>query len=238
MEGNARRLPCLPSAVSTTFVKLLKQSVSTRGCRIVLAPIDSRAFVYYSDTMSKEDDMDKRIGARIRTERESRGWSLSGLAEKASVSRAMIYKVERGESSPTANLLGKLSGAFGLSMSTLMARAEIKQGRLLRKAEQPVRTDPETGYVRRHISPRSDLPFDIVHVTLPAGKEVPMPASAYAFLRQLVWVLSGELVFVEGQSRHEMKEGDCLALGPPADCVFRNEADQDCSYAVAVLSVS
>ncbi|WP_262525731.1 XRE family transcriptional regulator [Agrobacterium tumefaciens] len=182
--------------------------------------------------------MDQRIGARIRTERESRGWSLSDLAEKASVSRAMVYKVERGESSPTANMLGKLSGAFGLSMSTLMARAEIQQGRLLRKADQPTWTDPETGYLRRHVSPRSDMPLDLVNVTLPAGKDVPMPASAYAFLRQLVWVLSGELVFIEGQTRHEMKEGDCLELGPPTDCLFKNESGHDCVYAVAALTVS
>jgi transcriptional regulator with XRE-family HTH domain len=188
--------------------------------------------------MEKDADIDIRIGARIRTERENRGWSLTELAERASVSRAMIFKVERGDSSPTANLLGKLSGAFGLSMSTLMARAETRQGRLLRKVDQPVWTDPETGYVRRHVSPRSDMPIDLVRITLPAGKQVPMPASAYAFLRQLVWVLEGELVFIEGQMRHEMKEGDCLELGPPMDCVFKNESNRECSYAVAVLIVS
>jgi transcriptional regulator with XRE-family HTH domain len=186
--------------------------------------------------MKKYEDIDSRIGARIRVERENRGWSLSELAERASVSRAMIHKVEKGNSSPTANLLGKLSGAFGLSMSTLMARAEIGQGRLLRKADQPIWTDPETGYLRRHVSPRSDLPLDLVHITLPAGKEVPMPASAYAFLRQLVWVLQGELVFIEGQVRHEMLAGDCLELGPPTDCIFKNESGANCVYMVAVLS--
>lgn len=185
--------------------------------------------------MGKNDDLDHRIGARIRVERESRGWSLSELAERASVSRAMIHKVERGGSSPTANLLGKLSGAFGLSMSTLMARAEIAQGSLLRKAAQPVWTDPATGYLRRHVSPRSDMPLDLVEITLPAGTEVPMPASAFAFLRQMVWVLQGALTFVEGRVRHEMRAGDCLALGPPADCIFRNEGDAACTYLVAVL---
>lgn len=181
------------------------------------------------------DDIDARIAARIRAERESRGWSLTQLAERAAVSRAMIHKVERGDSSPTANLLGKLSGAFGLSMSTLMARAEMRQGRLLRKKDQPVWVDPETGYIRRHVSPRSDMPLDLVYVTLPPGSEVPMPASAYAFLRQLIWVLEGELIFIEGIIRHGMQTGDCLELGPPMDCIFKNEGKSDCKYAVILI---
>jgi transcriptional regulator with XRE-family HTH domain len=74
------------------------------------------------------DTMNQRISARIRIERESRGWSLSELAERASVSRAMIHKIERGDSSPTATLLARLSGAFGISMSTLIARAEMQEG--------------------------------------------------------------------------------------------------------------
>ncbi|WP_432240089.1 helix-turn-helix domain-containing protein [Herbaspirillum robiniae] len=184
------------------------------------------------------NELDQRIGARIRLERETRGWSLTELAERSSVSRAMIFKIERGESSPTANLLAKLSGAFGLSMSALMARAELGQGRLLRKAEQPLWTDPDSGYLRRHVSPRSDLPLDLVQVVLPAHTEVPMPAAAYAFMRQLIWVLEGELVFVEGELRHEMREGDCLELGPPMNCIFKNESGVDCKYAVVVLSLS
>ncbi len=62
-----------------------------------------------------------------------------------------------------------------------------------------------------------------------------MPASAYAFIRQLIWVLDGDLIFVEGKVRHELHAGDCLHLGPPADCVFRNEGARPCTYAVAVL---
>lgn len=182
-------------------------------------------------------DLDERIGARIRLEREARGWSLTELAARAAVSRAMVYKVERGDSSPTANLLAKLSGAFGLSMSTLMARAEIAQGRLLRRADQPTWVDPATGYVRRHVSPRSDMPLDLVQVMLPPRTQVPMPAASYAFLRELVWVVEGELVLMEGQVRHRMQAGDCLELGPPADCRFLNETDQPCTYLVAALSM-
>ncbi|CAI0761801.1 MULTISPECIES: helix-turn-helix domain-containing protein [Serratia] len=185
---------------------------------------------------NKLDNLNQRIGARIRIEREARHWSLSDLAERAGVSRAMVHKIERGDSSPTAMLLGRLSGAFGLSMSKLIARAETQEGRLMRQQDQPVWVDPDSGYIRRHVSPQSDMPLDLVRIELPAGAEIPMPASAYAFMRQLLWVLSGSLVFQEGETRHEMAEGDCLELGPPTDCVFKNESAETCIYLVVVMN--
>lgn len=184
------------------------------------------------------DNINQRISARIRIERESRGWSLSELAERAGVSRAMIHKIERGESSPTATLLARLSGALGISMSTLIARAEMPQGRLLRFSDQPVWRDPQSHYLRRHISPRSDLPIDLVQVELPAGSDIPMPAASYALARQLIWLQEGELTFIEGETRHEMKAGDCLELGPPNDCRFINESTAPCRYLVVRLNHS
>lgn len=184
---------------------------------------------------TKLDGLNQRIGARVHIERESRGWSLTDLAARSGVSRAMVHKLERGDCSPTATLLARLSGAFDLSMSQLIARAEMQEGRLLRKADQPVWIDPQSGYVRRHVSPPSDMPLDLVHIELPAGAEVAMPMAAYVSRRQLIWALSGSLVFIEGETRHDMNEGDCLELGPPADCVFKNETASSCTYAVAVL---
>ena len=188
--------------------------------------------------MAQGDTIDGRIGARIRAEREGRGWSLTDLAGRAGVSRAMIHKVERGASSPTAQLLGKLSGAFGLTMSTLIARAEVESGRLLRRQDQPEWTDPETGYLRRHVTPASGLPLDLVQVTLPARQSVPMPAASYVFIRQVIWVLDGALVFEEGAVRHRMGAGDCLELGPPNDCRFINETNESCVYLVVRLNQS
>ena len=181
------------------------------------------------------DSIDQRIGARIRGEREGRGWSLTDLAGKSGVSRAMIHKIERGESSPTASLLAKLAGAFGMSMSALLALAELEEGRLLRAADQPLWVDPQSGYVRRHVSPKSAAPLNLVEIDLPPAAEIPMPASAYLQTRQLIWVLAGDLVFIEGGERHELGAGDCLELGPPSDCVFKNESKRMCRYAVVVF---
>ncbi|MGK0737313.1 helix-turn-helix domain-containing protein [Yokenella regensburgei] len=183
-----------------------------------------------------EDNLNQRISARIRIERESRSWSLSELAERAGVSRAMVHKIERGESSPTAMMLGRLSGAFGISMSTLIARAEMQEGKLLRRENQPVWRDPQTHYLRRHVSPRSDLPIDLVQIELPAGSDIPMPASSYALARQLIWLQEGKLLFIEGDTHHQMQAGDCLELGPPNDCRFVNETDEPCVYLVVRLN--
>ncbi|OCP19021.1 MULTISPECIES: XRE family transcriptional regulator [unclassified Ensifer] len=184
---------------------------------------------------TKVYSLDQRISDRIRLEREIRGWSLTELAERSGVSRTMIHKIERADSSPTATLLARLSGAFGLTMSTLIARAEMSQGRLSRRQDQSEWRDPQTGYLRRHVSPMSDLPLELVEIELPGGANVPIPASAYALHRRWIWVKQGILTFVEGSETHTLGEGDCLELGAPQDCVFRNVGSETCIYAVILL---
>lgn len=183
-------------------------------------------------------DLDGRLGARIRAEREARDWSLTDLAQRSGVSRAMISRVERGEASPTASLLGRLSGAFGLTLSALLVRTESsRSGRLLKAGDQLLWTDPATGYVRRQIAPApgSDLPLDVVKVDLPPGASVTFPAAAFAFIRQLVWILEGCLIFVEDEVVHSLKPGDCLEVARAADCTFRNDHSAPCAYLVIVL---
>ena len=70
---------------------------------------------------------------------------------------------------------------------------------------------------------------------LPAGASVSFPASSYGFTRHVVWLLDGKLTFIEGDVAHEMEEGDSLEVGPPADCTYRNESTEPCTYAVMVL---
>jgi transcriptional regulator with XRE-family HTH domain len=178
-----------------------------------------------------------RLASRIRSERESRGWSVADLAQRSSVSRAMIAKIEKGQSSPTAMLLGRLSGALGVTMSALLARAEAGEfARLNRQAEQAVWRDPGSGYLRRQVFPvpGSSVPVDLIEVELPVGAVVAFPASSYAFIRQLIWVLAGELIFFEGEAAHHLRRGDGLELGPPCDCRFENRSRAVCRYAVVI----
>jgi transcriptional regulator with XRE-family HTH domain len=180
------------------------------------------------------DDSSAKLARRIRLEREARGWSLAELAEASGVSKASISKIEREEVSPTAVILVRLATAFDLTLAGLLLRAEGEAGRLSRAADQAFWQDPDTGYVRRQIYNRPDHPVEIVQVELPAGRQVEFPASAYAHIRQAVWVTSGELVIHEGGGRHVLSPGDCLGFGPPGPVVMANQGHRPCSYVVVL----
>jgi transcriptional regulator with XRE-family HTH domain len=186
-----------------------------------------------------EDSLEAQIAARTRTEREGRGWSLEELAQRSGVSRAMISKVERGESSPTAALLGRLSAAFGLTLSQLLARAEQGQGGSLlhRRRDQQSWRDPETGFERRSLTPPgSPTLLELVWGELPPDAAISYPASAFSFIEdQQIVVLSGRLRFIQGGIAQDLGAGDCCRLGQPADCRFENPGNTPCRYLVAVL---
>jgi transcriptional regulator with XRE-family HTH domain len=181
-----------------------------------------------------EDRQARAIAERVRLERETRGWSLAELAARSGVSKAMISKVERCEASPTATVLGRLSGAFGLPLSVLLALAEREGDRLARCDEQPLWTDPDTGYTRRTLSPANGGQLELLEVVLPPGVRVPYPASAFSFQHQQIYVLEGRLDFIEGTRSHQLSTGDCLQLGAPSDCVFVNASEQAIRYLVAL----
>jgi transcriptional regulator with XRE-family HTH domain len=179
------------------------------------------------------DNPGSRIAARLRLERDGRGWSLADLAERSGVSKAMISKIEREEVSPTAVILVRLAGAFDLTLAGLLLRAESR-GRLTRAVEQSVWRDPKTGYLRKQVFARPDHPLEIIEVELPAGQQVTLPASSYAHIRQTVWVRSGDLVITEAGERHLLAAGDCLGFGPPSEVIFANETALPCSYVVVL----
>lgn len=185
------------------------------------------------------DPLVGQIAARVRTERERRRWTLAQLADASGVSQAMISRIERGESSPTAVVLGKLSAAFQLSVASLLALAEGTQDvadettGVRRRADTAEWRDPDTGYRRRQIT-GPHFPTEIAEIRLPPGARVPYPAAAFAFVRQVVWVLDGRLTFHEADAVHELDEGDTIELREPTSRVFANTTDAECRYAVVL----
>jgi transcriptional regulator with XRE-family HTH domain len=182
----------------------------------------------------RADELTASLATTISSARLGRRWSVNALAQASGVSRAMIARIERGDVQPTAALLGRLSGALGMTLSELVVNAEGAVDRLVRSQEQPVWRDPETGYLRKAVSPAASMMLQLVEVELPPRARVKMPRESYLFIDQQIWVLEGHLRFVEGEQTHDLHVGDCLQLGEPQACTFENPTRLTCRYLVAL----
>ena len=95
------------------------------------------------------------------------------LARRSSISRATLSRLENAEVSPTASVLGRLCAAYGMTMSRLMQMVEVDFAPLLRRAAQPVWTDPETGFRRRSVSPPArSLAAEVLECELEPGTRI------------------------------------------------------------------
>lgn len=108
--------------------------------------------------------------------------TLDRLGALSGVSRAMISKIERGASVPTATVLGKLAAALQVSLSQLLGGFHARQPRLHGRERQAVYHDPASGFERRSLSPLfEDGAVDLAFNVLPQGKSVEFPRTMRAW---------------------------------------------------------
>ncbi|MFE1598394.1 helix-turn-helix domain-containing protein [Methylobacterium sp. ID0610] len=183
-------------------------------------------------------DFDARLAARLRALRHARSLTLDGLAQHSGVSRSMISLVERGESSPTASILERLSAGLGVSLAALFSSEEREDASpLSRRADQRCWRDPGTGYQRRNLSPPGFAsPLDLVEVELPPGATVAYDSTRVPPLEQQVWVLDGTVVVTLGAEVHRLAAGDCLAMRVDRPVAFHNPAGHPARTLVAVAT--
>jgi len=177
-----------------------------------------------------------RISRRVRALRAELGMTLDSLAARSSVSRSMLSLVERGESSPTAVVLEKIATGLNVPLATLFEDSSLTPSPVVRRDERPSWRDPESGYVRRNISPPSFAsPIQIVDVVLPAGARVAYETGARdARIHQQIWVLDGSIEVTVGDVAHPLAEDDCLAMQLDAPITFRNRSRKPARYAVVL----
>lgn len=157
------------------------------------------------------NQFESRLLRRLASLREQRALSLEQLATQSGISRATLSRLERGETSPTADMLGKLCAVYGMPMSRLIAEVEQAPVQLLRRAEQAEWQDPATGFVRRMVSPPArGFAAELVEARLPPGAAIGYDRPPVAGMEQHLWLLSGALDYTLDGSTHRLQPGDCL----------------------------
>jgi transcriptional regulator with XRE-family HTH domain len=183
-------------------------------------------------------DATLNIGPRVRALREGMDLSLRELAERSGVSAPMLSQVERGETSPTLAIAGRIAAGLELTLSQLLrldeggsvsvVRAgEVRSGGGRRGHRFDVLTPPLPG-LRAELSRHVLAPGA---VTGGAG-DPPMhePGS-----REVAHVQSGTLTLVIDGERHELAAGDTVTFDADLTHHFENPGPDEASF-LAVVS--
>ena len=186
-------------------------------------------------------DINARIARRVRELRDALGFSLDALAERSGVSRSNISLIERGQSSPTAVVLDRLASGLGVTVASLFEDSRARAAEpspLARVADQPLWTDPASGYVRRNVSPPARSAIQLVDVVFPAGQRVAYDTAAREVdVHQQVWMIDGTMELTVGDVLWRLHPGDCLAMRLDRPIVYRNPTRRAARYLVALTTL-
>jgi transcriptional regulator with XRE-family HTH domain len=191
--------------------------------------------------MDATDDINQRISNQVRRLRAAAGLSLDALATKTGVSRSMLSLIERAECSPTAVILERLAVGLNVTLATLFEVAiesEVASEPIQRRACQSEWRDPETGYVRRNLSPTNvHQPMQLVEIEFPAKARVVFESHGreVAIFHQF-FMLEGTIEITYENHCYRLNAGDCLALKIEGVNVFENPTRKPARYLVASVT--
>lgn len=186
------------------------------------------------------EDINIRIAQQVREIRLARGYTLDILASRCQVSRSAISLIERGEASPTAVVLEKLANGLGVPLTQLFDSPQNTQSPqpMVRRTQQAEWKDPETGYIRRQVSPPNwESPFQIVEIEFPAQSRVTYETSTNSkVVLQQIWVIEGQIDIQLGENFYALQEGDCLAMQLDQPIIYSNPSSKAARYILVVCN--
>ncbi len=188
------------------------------------------------DTAVTDRSFDQRMAGRLKAIRKERGWSLDELSARCGISRATLSRLENAEVSPTASVLGKLCASYGLTVSRLMAEVEADFNPLIKHGEQALWEDPESGFLRRSVSPPAQtLGAELLDCVIPAARRIEYTHPPTPGLEHHLYVLEGGLTMTVEGERHELEAGDCLRYQLRGASIFETREDAPARYVLAIL---
>ncbi|MGH2961818.1 MAG: helix-turn-helix domain-containing protein [Solirubrobacterales bacterium] len=178
------------------------------------------------------------LGPRVRSLREAMGMSLRDLADRTGVSAPMLSQVERGETSPTLAVAGRIAAGLELSLSQLLRLDEGGHLVITRRGRR--RTRRRAGHRVEELTPaipgqRADVSLHLLDSgTATGGTDDPPihePGS-----RETVYVQSGAVVLAIDGAEHELGEGDSVTFDADLAHRFENREDEAAEFLAVVAA--
>jgi XRE family transcriptional regulator, regulator of sulfur utilization len=177
------------------------------------------------------------VGSRVRALRESMDLSLRDLAERSGVSAPMLSQVERGETSPTLTVAGRIAAGLELRLSQLLRLDEGGTVSVVRPQER--RSGGADGHRWEVLTPplpgqRAEVSRHILqpgaHTGGPGDPPMHEPGA-----RETSLVQHGRVTFVCDGTRHDLATGDCVTFDADLPHHFENPGEEE-AVLLAVVS--
>lgn len=175
------------------------------------------------------------IGARVKHERQSRGWTLNQLAEAAGVSRRMVVNVEQGATNPSVGLLLRISDALGVGLPALVEPPQPKPVKVTRHGDGAALWSSESG--GRGVLVAGTEPPDVVELwdwTLAPGDQHTSEAHTPG-TKELVQVQHGTIIIDVADQSVTLKAGDAAAFPSDVPHSYANPSAQPAKFSLAVF---
>ena len=166
------------------------------------------------------------------------GLSLRDLAERTGVSAPMLSQVERGDTSPTLTVAGRIANGLELSLSQLLRLDEGEGVSVVRTSDR--RTGGSKAHAYEILTPplpgqRAEVSVHTLesHGTTGGPGDPPMhePGS-----RETAVVVEGTAeLFIDGQ-RHELTQGDSVTFDADLPHHFENNGETDARLIAVVAA--
>ncbi|MEJ0099140.1 MAG: XRE family transcriptional regulator [Pseudomonadota bacterium] len=157
-----------------------------------------------------------QVGATVRRLRAAQGLTLAELAGSASISSAMLSRMERGDVSPSLDTLAQLAAALNTSCAALLRDPDkvASDAQLVKKGEglEVVRRGTKRGHTYHLLAsdrgPRKA--FEPFLVTLTDKSEL-FPEFEHSGT-EMIHILEGSLRYKHGNETFPLKPGDTLTF--------------------------
>lgn len=168
---------------------------------------------------TRELTLEESLGAQIREKRRKADLTGAELANAAGISLGMLSKIENGQISPSLATLQSVSHALNISLSQLFATAEEQRDCSFVRAGQGVtieRRGTKAGHQYTLLGHLLSGPVVVEPylITLHEGAE------SYVSFRhdgiEVIYMLSGRLIYRHGEQTYEMGPGDTLMFDSQA----------------------
>ena len=174
---------------------------------------------------SERGGIDQAIGTALKSIRVQRGLSARELASRASVSAAMISRIESGGVSPSISTLSAIAEALDVPLVSLFRETASQRVdfTLVRKGEG-LRSTRIVGeyaheFVNLALHARRDLQFEARRVTV--ARQTARPPIYLGHGVVFVHILSGEAIYRYGPNEFLLKAGDSLTIDAELSHGFR-----------------